>query len=84
MKLLLPERCLEWRIYADSCMPPDDLQGISLKKIADENISINNIVKHTQKKIKVLFRKLQMKQILNTNISMQMMKMQDVTQTFTG
>ena len=65
-------------------MPPDDLQGISLKKIADENISINNIVKHTQKKIKVLFRKLQMKQILNTNISMQMMKMQDVTQTFTG
>ena len=65
-------------------MSPDDLHGISLKKIADENISINNIVKHTQKKIKVLFRKLQMKQILNTNISMQMMKMQDVTQTFTG
>jgi hypothetical protein len=44
-------------------VPPDDLQGISLKKIVDENIPNDNIVKHIQNKIKVLFRKLQMKQI---------------------
>ena len=35
----------------------------NLKKIVDKSILINNIVKHTQKKINVLFRKLQMKQI---------------------
>ena len=65
-------------------MPPDNLHGVSLKKNADENISNDNIVKHTQKKIKALFCKLQMKQVLMVNVRVQMMKMLNVTQTFTG